>query len=153
MFPIFDTQDRVVGFGARTLGDSEVKYLNTPETPIFSKGRGLYGLNWARKAIVDAKRVAVVEGYTDVIMAHQHGIENVVATLGTALTRENIQALRRFAERIDVVFDSDPAGQQAAERSMELFLDEGAGELVAGGFDVRITTFTGGKDPCDLIAD
>ncbi len=153
MFPIFDTQDRVIGFGARAMGDNEVKYLNTPETPLFSKGRNLYGLNWARRAIVETKRVAVVEGYTDVIMAHQHGCEAVVATLGTALTREHVRLLRRFAERIDVVFDSDPAGQQAAERSMEVFLAEGAGEFVAAGFDVRIAAIEGGKDPCDLIAE
>jgi len=150
MFPIFDMQDRVVGFGARTMGD-DVKYLNSPETPIFSKGRNLYGLNWARKAVVDHKRVAVVEGYTDVIMAHQHGCMTVAATLGTALTREHIHILRRFAHRVDVVFDSDAAGQQAAERSMELFLNEGAGEFVAAGFDVRIATIETGKDPCDLI--
>ena len=150
MFPIFDTQDRVIGFGARTMGD-DVKYLNTPETPIFSKGRNLYGLNWARKTIVDNKRVAVVEGYTDVIMAHQHRCLTVVATLGTALTRDHIQTLRRFAQRVDVVFDSDAAGQQAAERSMELFVNEGAGEFVAAGFDVRIATIEGDKDPCDLI--
>ena len=153
MFPIFDTQDRVIGFGARTMADSEVKYLNTPETTLFSKGRNLYGLNWARKAIVDARRVAVVEGYTDVIMAHQHGCLPVVATLGTALTREHIHLLRRSAERIEVVFDADSAGQRAAERSMQLFLSEGARELVAAGFDVRIATIEGGKDPCDLIAD
>jgi len=152
IFPIFDTQERVIGLGARTMGDSEVKYINTPETPIFSKGRNLYGLNWARKAIVDHKRAAVVEGYTDVIMAHQHGCMAVVATLGTALTREHIRVLRRFAERIDVVFDSDAAGQQAAERSMELFLNEGAGEFLAAGFDVRIVTLEDGNDPCDLIA-
>ena len=150
MFPIFDTQDRVIGFGARTMGD-DVKYLNTPETPIFNKGQNLYGLNWARKAIVDNKRVAVVEGYTDVIMAHQHGCMAVVATLGTALTRDHIHTLRRFAERVDVVFDSDTAGQQAAERSMELFVNEGAGEFIAAGFDVRIATIQGDKDPCDLI--
>jgi len=152
IFPIFDAQERVIGLGARTMGDSEVKYINTPETPIFSKGRNLYGLNWARKAIVDHKRAAVVEGYTDVIMAHQHGCMAVVATLGTALTREHIQVLRRFAERIDVVFDSDAAGQQAAERSMELFLNEGAGEFLAAGFDVRMAALEGGNDPCDLIA-
>ena len=150
MFPIFDTQDRVIGFGARTMAD-DVKYLNTPETPIFNKGQNLYGLNWARKAIVDHKRVAVVEGYTDVIMAHQHGCTTVVATLGTALTRDHIQTLRRFAQRVDVVFDSDAAGQQAAERSMELFVNEGAGEFIAAGFDVRIATIQGDKDPCDLI--
>ncbi len=153
MFPIFDNRSRVVGFGARTMADDSAKYLNSPETPVFSKGRNLYGLNWARKSIVDNKRVAVVEGYTDVIMAHQHGVENVVATLGTALTREHIRLLHRLTERIDVVFDSDTAGQQAAERSMELFLSEGAGALVAAGFDVRIATIESGKDPCDLIRE
>ena len=152
MFPIFDTQGRVIGFGARTMADDDVKYINTPETPLFSKGRNLYGLNWARRAIVDARRVAVVEGYTDVIMAHQHGCQTVVATLGTALTRDHIRLLRRFAQRVDVVFDADAAGQRAAERSMDLFLTEGAGEFVAAGFDVRIATIPGGKDPCDLIA-
>jgi DNA primase len=153
MFPIYDTRDRVIGFGARTMADSDVKYLNTPETPIFSKGRNLYGLNWARKAIIDAGRVAVVEGYTDVIMAHQHGCDTVVATLGTALTRDHIRTLRRFAERIDVVFDADAAGQRAAERSMEIFLAEGAGDWVAAGFDVRIVTIPGEQDPCEFLID
>jgi DNA primase len=154
MFPIFDTKDRVIGFGARALGEAEeVKYLNSPETPVFSKGRNVYGLNWARVPIVNTKRAAVVEGYTDVIMAHQCGVENVVATLGTALTRDHIRLLRRFAERIDVVFDADAAGRRAAERSMELFLDAGAGDWVEAGFDVRIATIPGGKDPCELIAD
>ena len=153
MFPIFDTQDRVIGFGARALGDDDVKYLNSPETVLFSKGRHLYGLNWARKPIIDSGRVVVVEGYTDVIMAHQHGCTNVVATLGTALTRDHIQSLRRLADRVDVVFDSDSAGQQAAERSMELFVNEGAGAFVGAGFDVRIATLGQDKDPCDLIAE
>ena len=153
MFPIFDTQERVIGFGARALGDDDVKYLNTPETPVFNKGGQLYGLNWARPAIVKDNRAAVVEGYTDVIMAHQHGCEAVVATLGTALTRDHVRLLRRFARRIDVVFDSDSAGQTAAERSIEVFLTEGADALIQAGFDVRIATVEGGKDPCDLIVE
>ncbi len=153
MFPIFDTQERVIGFGARALDDDDVKYLNTPETPVFNKGGKLYGLNWARPAIVKNNRAAVVEGYTDVIMAHQHGCEAVVATLGTALTRDHVRLLRRFSRRIDVVFDSDSAGRTAAERSMEIFLAEGADALIRAGFDVRIATVEGGKDPCDLIVE
>ncbi|MDP6380295.1 MAG: DNA primase, partial [Phycisphaerae bacterium] len=148
MFPIFDTLNRTVGFGGRILegagqqGD-EPKYLNSPETAVFKKGEGLYGLPEARDAIEASRRAIVVEGYTDVLMAHQAGVENVVATLGTALTVEHIRVLRRFADEVVVVFDSDIAGQRAADRSLELFL--------AQDVNISVVTLPQGKDPFDFI--
>ena len=147
MFPIFDPQDRVVGFGGRVLPDTREndapKYLNTPETAVFHKGRLLYGLNFARQAAEAAGSLAVVEGYTDVIIAHQAGVENVVAPLGTALTREHVRELKRFAPRIVLVFDGDEAGQKASSRALDLVLEEDVA--------VRVATLTGGEDPCDCI--
>ena len=141
MFPIRDRQGRVIGFGARALGDSEVKYLNSPETPLFSKGRCLYGLDKARRAIADDGRVLIVEGYTDVLMCHQMGIETAVATLGTALTRDHVRRLQHYADRVTLVFDADAAGAAAAERALEIFL--------AQQIHVRVATVPEGKDPCD----
>ncbi|MBE3133978.1 MAG: DNA primase, partial [Acidobacteria bacterium] len=142
MFPILDPLNRPVGFGGRILGDAQPKYLNSPETPLFHKGEALYGLPQAREAIETDRRVVVVEGYFDVVMPHQVGVRNIVATLGTALTDEHIRALKRYADEVVLVFDSDLAGQRAADRGMELFL----------AHDVRIliTVVPQGKDPCDF---
>ena len=142
MFPILDPLNRPIGFGGRILGDGQPKYLNSPETPLFHKGEALYGLPQAREAIEVDRRVVVVEGYFDVVMPHQVGVRNVVATLGTALTDEHIRALKRYADEVVLVFDSDLAGQRAADRGMELFL----------AHDVRIliTVVPQGKDPCDF---
>jgi DNA primase len=145
MFPIADGQKRIQGFGARTLGDEHPKYLNTPTTPLFEKGQVLYGLPQARGAIEREKRLAIVEGYTDVLAAHQEGLEFFVATLGTAFTAENARRLRRLAPRVDLVFDGDFAGQSAAERSLSL--------LVGEDLDVRIYGLQGGKDPCDVLLE
>jgi len=145
IFPILDALSRPIGFGGRALGDAEPKYLNSPETPLFHKGEALYGLPQAREAIETDRRVVVVEGYFDVIMPHQVGFGNIVATLGTALTDEHIRALRRYADEVVIVFDNDLAGQRAADRGMELFL----------AHDVRIlmTVVPDGKDPCDFCAE
>ncbi len=142
-FPIFDAIGNVVAFGARTLGDDMPKYLNTPETNIFVKHRHLFGLYQARRGIEESNRIVVVEGYTDVIAAHQVGICNVVATLGTALTDEHIRMLKRYADEIILIFDSDEAGQKAAERALTIFLTLGV--------DVKLASVPTGKDPCDLI--
>jgi DNA primase len=141
IFPILDALSRPIGFGGRALGDEEPKYLNSPETALFHKKEALYGLPQAREAIEKDRRAVVVEGYFDVIMPYQLGVGNCVATLGTSLTDEHIVALKRYADEVVVVFDSDLAGQRAADRAMELFL----------AHDVRIlmAVVPDGKDPCD----
>lgn len=122
MFPILDQRGRVIGFGGRVLGDDEPKYLNSPETPLFHKGRELYGLYQARKSGVGLDRILVVEGYMDVIALAQFGVENVVATLGTATTRDHVERLFRFAGTITFCFDGDQAGRRAGWRALETVL-------------------------------
>ena len=119
MFPITDAQGRIIGFGGRVLDRGEPKYLNSPETPLFVKGRELYGLFQARHAIRDAGQVIVVEGYMDAVALSQQGVEYVVATLGTATTGDHVKKLFRQAERIVFCFDGDAAGQRAAWRALE----------------------------------
>jgi DNA primase len=119
MFPITDAQGRIIGFGGRVLDKGEPKYLNSPETPLFVKGRELYGLFQARQAIRDAGQVIVVEGYMDVVALAQQGAEYVVATLGTATTGDHVKKLFRQADRIVFCFDGDAAGQRAAWRALE----------------------------------
>jgi DNA primase len=144
MFPIADERGRLVGFGGRTLApDQQPKYLNTPETPLFDKGRLLYGLAEARKAIDEEGRAIVVEGYTDCVMAHQEGISWTVATLGTALSERHVRLLRRFAEEVVLLFDGDEAGQRAAGRSAGLFLAEGV--------SARVLILEQGMDPFDFL--
>ena len=119
IFPITDAQGRTIGFGGRVLDSGEPKYLNSPETPLFVKGRELYGLFQARQPIRDAEMVVVVEGYMDVVALAQHGVGYAVATLGTATTAEHVKKLFRQAERIVFSFDGDAAGQRAAWRALE----------------------------------
>ncbi len=145
MFPIRGTNGKVIGFGGRTLGDDRAKYLNSPETPAFSKGRNLYGAFEAHKAILEKRQAIVVEGYTDAIMAHQQGVENVVAVLGTALTRDHIHLLRRYADEVVLIFDGDEAGQRSADRSLDLFVEE--------EMKVRLATMPEGKDPFDFLVE
>ncbi len=147
MFPIQDAQGRTNGFGARRLeGDNDpAKYRNTRETRIFSKSRVLYGLPQSKLGIRTRKAIVVVEGYTDTIMAHQAGLDFFVASLGTAFTKENAQALKRYSGKVYMIFDGDSAGLDAAERSLEL--------LVAEDLDVLIYPVVDGKDPCDVIAE
>lgn len=144
MFPIVDTLNRPIAFGGRTLGDDPAKYLNSPETVVFSKSRNLYGLVQAREAVQKLRQVIVVEGYTDCIMAHQVGVEHVVATLGTSLTREHVRLLKRYVDEVLLIFDGDRAGQSAADRAIQIFLEE---EL-----SVRIVTLPDNLDPCDFLA-
>lgn len=119
MFPIRNQRGRVIGFGGRVLGQGEPKYLNSPEGPLFSKGRELYGLWEAREAIRVAGLVVVVEGYMDVVMLHQHGFPQVVAALGTAATAHHLQKLMRVTDHVVFAFDGDAAGRRAAWRALE----------------------------------
>jgi DNA primase len=125
VFSIVGDQSKVVGFGARSLDGSEPKYLNSPETPVYQKSRTLYGLTWAKDAIRHEKRAILMEGYLDVARAIQSGVGEVVATCGTALTPGHAKLLRRFTETLYVNFDQDDAGQRAAQKSLDLLLEEG----------------------------
>jgi DNA primase len=126
MFPIRDENSRVIAFGGRVMPGSEdpAKYLNSPETPLFSKGKSVFGLDLARQKIVETRTAVVVEGYTDVVVAHQFGASNVVSPLGTALTEQHVTILRRFADRIVLLFDADTAGDLAVDRAVGLFLTQ-----------------------------
>lgn len=143
MFPIRDATGRIIAFGGRTLGDDPAKYLNTPATALFDKSTNLFGLDRARAGIEAAGRAIVVEGYTDCIMAHQFGFTETVATLGTAMTDAHAALLRRFTDRVILLFDSDAAGQKAADRALSVSL--------TGGLDVTLTRVPQGKDPCDYL--
>lgn len=142
MFPIVDMRGNVIGFGGRVLGDGEPKYLNSPETPVFEKGRELYGLYQARRAIRDAGRVIVVEGYMDVVALSQHGVEYAVATLGTATTPLHVQKLLRQADEVVFCFDGDDAGRRAAWRALENSLAQ-----LIDGKPVRFLFLPQGEDP------
>ena len=139
MFPITDLRKRVVGFGGRVLGDGTPKYLNSPDTPLFRKGHTLFAFDGARDAIARTKTVIIVEGYFDAIALHQAGMTQTVATLGTALTPEHIQLLRRFASKVVLLFDPDAAGVRAALRGLDLFVNSGLG--------VKVVTLPAGDDP------
>lgn len=143
IFPINDTLGRCVAFGGRTLGNDSAKYLNSPETPLFSKSRILYGLDHARSAILAAREVVVVEGYTDAVLLHQYGITNVVATLGTALTDAHAKVLSRLSERIVMCFDGDDAGYRAADRAVETALRH--------RIEVVVVIMPAGVDPADFV--
>lgn len=144
MFPIENAQGRVAGFGARTLKDETPKFINTPDTSVFSKGRGLYGLRLAKDEISERGVVAVVEGYMDVIVPRQHGVGGIVATLGTALTVDHLKILRRHAMKVVLVFDADVAGRKAAERGLDMLLAE-------SGVDVHVAELPEGMDPDDVV--
>jgi len=148
MFPIFDYRDRVVGFGGRCMpgaDDDAPKYLNTPETPVFQKRELLYGWNRCERGQVRERGVWVAEGYTDVLMAHQQGLNNVTATLGTALGEKHVERLRKRADRVLLLFDSDEAGREASDRSLRLFFEEDT--------SVQVGVLPEGEDPCSLLAD
>lgn len=151
MFPIFDALGRPIAFGGRVLPDGtlddpsgDAKYLNSPETALFNKSQTLYGLHVAKKPIIDSRTAVIVEGYTDVIACHQAGAANVVATLGTALTAGHVKVLKRYCEKVVLLFDADAAGQKAADRAVEIFLTEEA--------DVFIAVLPAGQDPADLMS-
>lgn len=141
MIPICDVRGRVIAFGGRVLDDSKPKYINSPETIVYSKGRHLFGLNVAKK--YDINKLLIVEGYMDVISLHQRGVTNVVAALGTALTEQQGWLLRKSTEQIILGFDSDGAGQNAIIRSIEIMQKMGS--------DTRILQMEGAKDPDEFI--
>ncbi len=130
MFPILNHQQQVVGFGGRVMDDSLPKYLNSPETSIFDKSRSLYGLNIARQVCRETGIAYMVEGYFDMISLYQHGIKNVIATLGTSLTAGHVRLLKGIVRKVILVFDSDSAGIKAAQRSVPLFMKEAMGAKV-----------------------
>jgi DNA primase len=125
MFPIHDLAGRVIAFGGRSIDNNEPKYINSSETPIYTKGEHLYGLHQARRAIVRDKRALLTEGYLDVVALHQFGFDRAVGVLGTALTHSQVKRLSGFCSRVDLVFDGDQAGRKAAVRATEMFLARG----------------------------
>ena len=143
MFPVFDVKGRVIGFGGRVLDDSKPKYLNSPETPVFHKGTNLYGLNFAIKNPIPERFFIIVEGYMDCISLHQHGITNVVASLGTALTPNQARLLKRHADKVIISYDADLAGQNATVRGLEILRD--------AGFEIKVLNIPEGKDPDEYI--
>jgi DNA primase len=143
IFPIIDQRQQVVGFGGRVLDDSLPKYLNTPETPVFHKGEILYGLNESFKAIREKGRAVIVEGYMDWIALKKHGLEEAVATLGTALTDRHVRKLKGYAKEAIIVFDSDDAGRSAALKSLHVFANE--------GLSARAVALPAGHDPDSFV--
>jgi len=147
MFPIRDEQARVIGFSGRVLSGDEktAKYVNSPESPIFTKGRVLYGLDKTKRALVDAKQAIVCEGQLDLIACYTNGVQNIVAPQGTAFTGDHGRILRRYVDEVVLCFDSDAAGQGAAVRSVD--------ELLAAGLVVRVATMPADHDPDSLVRE
>jgi len=143
IFPIINTRGKVIGFGGRTLGDGTPKYLNSPESPVFLKKNNLYGLNLTRQDINKENYVILVEGYMDVISLYQHGVRNVSASLGTALTENQAAMLKRYTDNVILSYDSDAAGQAATLRGMDI--------LHKTGCKVKVLHVTDGKDPDEFI--
>ncbi|MCX5659219.1 MAG: DNA primase [Planctomycetota bacterium] len=144
IFPICDALGRTIAFGGRKLrAEDEPKYLNSPETMLFNKSATLFGLHLAKKAIIDSRTAVIVEGYTDVIACHQAGVRNVVATLGTALTPQHVSELRRYCQKVVLVYDGDEAGVKASDRAIEVFL---TGEL-----DVALAILPDEYDPAEVF--
>ncbi len=166
IFPIRDPGGRVVGFGGRALDDSQPKYLNSSQTPLFDKGNVLYGIDLARQAIRETGTAIIVEGYMDVLMAHQNRFRNVVASMGTALTEGQLRILKRFAKRFSLALDADIAGSQATRRGMEV-AQEAFSERVMplptrqgllsyvgdSEIDLRVIPLPLGKDPDEMIKE
>ncbi|MCX7977016.1 MAG: DNA primase [Bellilinea sp.] len=165
MFPIRDMNGKIAGFGARVLrAEDQPKFLNSPQTPLFDKGRLLYGLHLARKAIRAQDQAVIVEGYLDVIALHQAGFNNVVSPMGTALSEDQLRLLKRFTRRIVLALDADAAGEKATLRGLEVARQafDHSDEIVfdARGLlrhearlqaDLRVTTLPAGKDPDDVV--
>lgn len=141
MFPIFDVHNNIIGFGGRILGDGQVKYLNSPETPLFNKSKVLYGLNYARAS--KKNQFIIVEGYMDVIALHQAGFNNAVASLGTAFNIEHSKLIRKYAQEVILLYDSDEAGTNAILRAIPI--------LVSSGLKVRVLQVENVKDPDEYL--
>lgn len=145
MFPIFDINMQVAGFGGRVMDDAMPKYMNSPETPVYNKGRILYGLHAAKQFCRQEDSVYIVEGYFDFLSLFQHGIKNTVASLGTALTHDHVRILKGYASKMILVFDSDTAGISAAKRSIKIFMKEGV--------DIRILVLPQDSDPDSYVME
>lgn len=145
MFPIRDERGQVVAFGGRILGQGQPKYINSGDTPLFSKRKVLYGLNRAKADIADQDRAVLVEGYMDVIACHRAGLTTAVASLGTALSEDQARLLQRWAKNVTILYDSDEAGQKAAERASEI--------LIAQGLNVKVALLPQGQDPDSLLKE
>jgi DNA primase len=143
-FPIYSSNGSIVGFGGRTLGNHPAKYINSPQTKLFNKSRLLYGYHRAKESIYAHKKLIVCEGYLDVIMFHQAGFKEAVATLGTALTAEHLPLLRKGSPQIILAYDGDKAGVAAALKAAQM--------LSTAGFDGGVVLFPDGQDPADMIA-
>ena len=145
MFPIRNDYGEVIAFSGRVLdpGAKAAKYVNSPETPLFTKGRVLYGLDKSKRALIEANTAVVCEGQLDLISAFEAGVQNVIAPQGTAFTPEQARLLRRFVEPVILCFDSDQAGQEAIGRSLPALLE--------CGLDVRVASLPEGEDPDSLI--
>src|SRR5579859_7037341 len=146
MFPILDRAGRVIAFGGRVMGDGKPKYLNSPDTPLFHKGRVLYGLSWARAGVGKGAALVVTEGYMDVIALHRAGFEGAVAPLGTALTEEQLEELWKLTPEPTLCFDGDAAGQRAASRGLDRALP-----LLKAGRSLKFAVLPAGEDPDSLI--
>lgn len=146
MFPIRDFKGRTLGFGGRVLGDAKPKYLNSPETPVFHKGRELYGLYEARMSEARIERLLVVEGYMDVVALAQNGISNAVATLGTAITEDHLKRIYRLVDEVVFCFDGDGAGRRAARRALEVALPS-----MIDGRQARFLFLPEGEDPDSVV--
>jgi len=164
VFPIRNVRGRTIGFGARALDDSLPKYLNSPQTPIFDKSGVLYGIDQAKGAIRDAGVAVIVEGYMDVLMAHQHGRKNVVASMGTALTEKHIRVLKKLTKKLILALDPDAAGDQATLRGLEVAKETFDHRAVPVptwrgliryedqlDADIRVTSLPAGQDPDEVI--
>lgn len=145
MFPIWDSEGRIIAFGGRAMGDFQPKYLNTSESALFVKSRTLYALHLARKAIAEADSCVIVEGYVDVLACHQWGFRNVVATMGTAVSTGHLNVLSRLTRKVAIAFDSDSAGMNATLRSIPLFEE--------AGFTVRVISLPKGEDPDEFLRE
>jgi len=152
IFPIFDTKSRAIGFGGRILeaadnkahgADAAAKYVNSPETPVYNKGRHLYGLNVSKDSIRDGDSAVVVEGYLDFIIPYSRGLASIVASLGTALTREQARLLKRYTNNVIMVYDGDAAGEIATLRTLDIFIEE--------GIEVRVAPLPSGFDPDSFV--
>ena len=143
IFPIFDIRSRPVAFGARAMEETGAKYINSPETAVYTKGQHLYGLYLSKEAIRQKDQVIIAEGYMDFLLPYQYGIQNIVASLGTALTIEQIRLLRRYTKNIIMLLDTDQAGQNAMVRSLDLLIEE--------GLDVQVASLSAGEDPDSFI--
>lgn len=153
MFPISDLQGRVIAFGGRVIGKGEPKYLNTNDTPVFRKSANMYAIDRAKAAITSTGTAVVVEGYTDVIALHEAGITSAVATLGTALTKQHVKLLGRFAKQVVYLFDGDEAGMRAADRASEFIDASVTPEAGSGRVDLLVAVIPDGLDPADYVAE